>query len=154
MLRDSAGRLLTRGELARPDVFREATANLSHYDPAYNYQHTAFIHFARLPLVGRSLQSNLNSLLPAWQERVNWTVLFERQSYSTFVVGIVLMLISIFLRRLTLWYGRNSSMVPGSPWDLLKNGGLALFSAASSGRTRASLSTRHAAPPEILNPRT
>jgi hypothetical protein len=37
ILRDSEGHLLTRQELARPEVFREATRKLENYDPSYNY---------------------------------------------------------------------------------------------------------------------
>ena len=81
-LMDSSGHFLTKEELARPGVLQEATRNLAGYDPAYNYEHTAFIHFARLPIVGRFLQTKLNSVLPYWQERINWAVLVERQSNS------------------------------------------------------------------------
>jgi hypothetical protein len=80
ILTDSKGHYLTRQELANPIVLQEATRNLADYNSAYNYEHTAFIHFARVPLVGRFLQNELNSSLPFWQERINWTVLVERQS--------------------------------------------------------------------------
>jgi transglutaminase-like putative cysteine protease len=61
------GHLLTRQELARPEVLRDATRDLPGYDPAYNYEHPAFIHFARLPIIGRVLQSKTSSILPSWQ---------------------------------------------------------------------------------------
>jgi hypothetical protein len=139
IMKDSAGHLLTKQELARPDIFQDATHHIAAYDPSYNYEHTAFIHFARLPLVGRFLQSRLNSVLPSWQERINWTLLVERQSNATLVFGVVLLCIAIFLRRLILWYGRNFSIVPVGPWELLRNGGVALFSAPSSGKSERRL---------------
>jgi Transglutaminase-like superfamily len=65
ILKDSAGHLLTKEELASPAVLRNATRNLPGYDSSYNYEHTAFIHLSRLPFVGRFLQSKLNSVLPS-----------------------------------------------------------------------------------------
>jgi hypothetical protein len=123
------GHLLTRQELANPAVLRDATRDLPGYDPQYNYEHTAFIHFARLPLVGGFLQTRLNSVLPLWQERINWTVLVERQSFNTLVVGIVLLFLAVCLRRIVCWYGRTISFYPVSPWEQLRSSGMALFSA-------------------------
>jgi hypothetical protein len=139
ILTDSNGHFLTRQELARPAVFQDATRNLASYDPAYNYEHTAFIHFARLPLVGRYLQTKLNTVLPSWQERINWTVLVERQSYNTLVVGIALLCLAICLRRLIFWYGWKFSFIPMSPWEQLRHGGVALFSAPPVGKSERRL---------------
>ena len=141
ILKDSAGRLLTRQELARPTVFQEATRNIARYDPAYNYEHTAFIHFARLPLVGRFLQTKLNSVLPSWQERINWTVLVERQSNATLIAGIVLLCVAVCLRRLIFWYGQKCSIVPMSPWEQLMHGGVALFSPPAGVKPEGNLPT-------------
>jgi hypothetical protein len=127
ILKDSSGHFLTKQELARPEVFQDATKDIVHYDPSYNYQHTAFIHLARLPVVGRFLQAKLNLFLPAWQERINWTILLERQSYSTVIVGIALLCAAFVLRSLIVWYGRKVSLVPMSPWEQLRLGGTALF---------------------------
>jgi hypothetical protein len=131
---DNNGRLLTRQELALPAVFHEATKHIAGYLPAYNFEHTAFIHFARLPLVGRFLQTKMNSIPPTWQERINWTVLVERQSYDTFLVGLVLLSLAICLRRLIFWYGQKVSIIPMGPWEQLRQGGVALFSASLSGK--------------------
>jgi hypothetical protein len=134
ILKDSAGRLLTRQELAQPAVFQEATRNIAGYDPAYNYEHTAFIHFARVPLVGRFLQTKLNSVLPSWQERINWSLFVERQSNAVLIAGIVLLCVAVFLRRLIFWYGRKCSIVPMSPWEQLMHGGVSLFSAPAGSK--------------------
>ncbi len=132
ILRSSDGRLLTRQELARPEVLQDATRNIEGYDPAYNYEHTAFIHLARLPLIGDFLQTRLNSVFPVWQERINLTVLVERQSYDTIVVGIALLCFALFLRRVIFLYARKVSIVLISPWEQLKQSGVALFSASRS----------------------
>ncbi len=140
ILTDSNGRLLTRQELADSAVFQDATRNIAGYDSAYNYEHTAFIHFARVPLVGNFLQSRLNSVLPSWQERFNWTLLVERQSNATLVAGIVLLCCAICLRSLLLWYGRSISIVPMGPWEQLRHGSVALFSAPPARRSEKRLS--------------
>jgi hypothetical protein len=140
MLRGKDGLPLTRQELARPDVLREATQDFPNYDPGYNYEHTAFIHFARLPIVGGILQSKLNSIPAAWQERINLTVFVERQSYDVMIVGIVLLCFGIFLRRLISWYGRTISLAPLSPWEQLRNAGVALFSTFSRDKAERDLS--------------
>jgi hypothetical protein len=141
ILRDSNGHLLTRQELARPAVFQDATRNLANYDPAYNYEHTAFIHLARLPLLGHFLQTKLSSVLPSWQEGINWTALLERESYGTLVVGSALLCLAIFLRRLIYWYGQTFSMLPISPWEQLSRGGVALYSVPPVGKSERSLPT-------------
>jgi len=139
ILRDNSGHLLTREDLARPDVYLEATRNIDRYDIRYNYEHTAFIHLARIPLVGTFLQAKLNSVLPTWQDDINWTVLVERQSYSTAIVGVTLLLLALFLRRSLVWYARKYEIhpVPIGVWDTLKSGGIALFSPASAARCEA-----------------
>jgi Transglutaminase-like superfamily len=139
ILKDSAGHLLTKEELARPAVLQDATRNLVDYNPSYNYEHTTFIHFARLPLVGRFLQAKLNSVLPLWQEKINWTLLVERQSNATLVAGIGLLCFAICLRQMICWYGRKYSIVPVSPWEQLMRAGVALFSAGPAGKSESSL---------------
>jgi hypothetical protein len=127
--------------LAQPAVLQDATRNIVGYDPSYNYEHTAFIHFARLPFVGRFLQANLNSVLPSLQERINWTLLVERQSNATLVAGIVLLCCAFCMRRVIHWYGRSISIVPMSPWEQLSRSGVALFSAPLGRKSEGSLPT-------------
>jgi len=142
ILKDSDGHLLTRQELARPEVLRDATRNLTGYDPAYNYEHTTFVHLSRVPLAGRFLQGALNSLLPSWQERVDWAVLVERQSNATFVVGIVLLCFALGLRQIVHWYGLKKFQIdPMGPWEELKHAGVVLFAATSLHKSEGKLPT-------------
>jgi hypothetical protein len=141
ILKDSAGRLLTKEELARPTVLQDATQNLAGYDSSYNYAHTAYIHLSRLPLFGSFLQSKLNSILPSWQESINWTLLVERQSSATLLAGIVLLCFAICLRRMICWYARKFSIIPMGPWEQLSHVGVALFSATPPGESGKSLRT-------------
>jgi hypothetical protein len=128
IFKDRDGHFLTRQELIRPDVFRDATQNIPGYDSRYNFEHPAFIHVAGLPVVGTFLQGKMSALLPSWEENINWTVLVERQSYDTIVVGVVLLICAIFLQRLLSWYGRKLSVVSITPWEQLRRAAVALFS--------------------------
>jgi len=139
ILKDGEGRFLTRQELIRPEVFRDATQNIPGYDPRYNFEHTAFVHVAGLPIVGRFLQGKMSALVPSWQENINWTVLVERQSYDTIVVGIVLLICAIFLRQLIGWYGRRISVASVTPWEQLRRAAMALFSASDGSHATEKL---------------
>ncbi len=135
ILRGNDGRLLTRQELAHPDILQDATRNIPGYDLAYNYEHTAFIHLGRLPLLGQFLQIELNSLPGSWEDVINWTVLVERESYDTIVIGIVLLCFAIVLRRIIFWYGRKISIIPMNAWEQLRNTGVALFSSPIAAKS-------------------
>jgi hypothetical protein len=150
ILKDSSGRLLTRQELARPEVLRDATRNIANYDPAYNYEHTAYIHLGRLPLLGSFLQHELNSIPSSWQESINWTVLLERESYGTIVVGVMLLAIALCLRQFTFWYGRKLSIVPVSPWERLRHSGVALFTPLPNSEPQERvIATRNSSSPSL-----
>jgi Transglutaminase-like superfamily len=139
ILKDSAGHLLTKEELARPAVLQGATQNLAGYDSSYNYEHTAYIHLSRLPLFGTFLQSKLNSARPSWQESINWTLLVERQSNATLLAGVLLLCFAICLRRMLCWYARNFSIIPMGPWEQLSHVGVALLSGTPAGESGRNL---------------
>ena len=127
LLRNRYGRLLTRQELAQPSVLRDATRNLSGYDPGYNYEHTTLVHLSRVPLIGRFLPGILNSIFPGWEETINWTELIERQSYTTLFIGIALLFLGLCLQWMIARYGRKLGMIPTGPWEQLRQGSAALF---------------------------
>jgi hypothetical protein len=138
ILRDNDGHLLTRQDLAHPDILQDATRNIPGYDPLYNYEHTAFIHLGRLPLVGDLLQTELESIPLSWQEGINWTILIERESYDTIVIGAALLCFAFFLRRMIFWYGKRISIIPISPWEQLQQTGVALFSPPAAAKSEGS----------------
>lgn len=128
VLKDSSGNLLTKEQLANPETFRLATSVIPHYDPGYNYVHTAHIHLGTVPVVGKHLQRTLDSLLPTWDESMQWTLLAERQSYAVLAVGLFLLLLSLLLRRTLDFYGRKVLGVgPVRLRVQLKQGGMALL---------------------------
>jgi len=107
VLRDRLGNLLTREQLAQPETFELATGAIPHYDPQYAYIHTAHVHLAKLPLIGKSLQRTLDSRFPRWDESANWTMLVERPSFAVLAIGLLLLMLSLLLRRWLENYGRK-----------------------------------------------
>jgi len=107
ILKDRLGNLLTREQLAQPETFEWATSAIPHYDPRYAYVHTAHIHLARLPLVGKILDRTLDSLFPQWDESMRWTMLVERPSFAVLVTGLFLLMLSLISRRVLDYCGRK-----------------------------------------------
>ena len=139
ILRDSSGHLLTRQELARPEIFAQATRDIPGYDPSYNYEHTAFLHVGHLPLLGHFLQTKMNFVLPSLQESVNWSGLVERQSNATLFAGLFLLCIAICLRRVIWMFGRNFSIGLMGPWEQLSRAGVALLTPVRAGESEKGL---------------
>ena len=128
MPRDAFGHLLTKEELAEPNTFRLATRDIVHYDPGYVYTHTGRIHLISIPIIGAVLQRMLNSRFPHWDESIRWTLLLERQSYATLVLGLLLLTLTLLGRRALNFYGRKFLGVgPVRLRVQLKHGSLALL---------------------------
>ncbi len=86
VMRDASGRALTRKELQNPAVLGEATRVVSNYPAEYSYDRYAHVRLARLPLDGFHLRKLLESILPGWDETLDWSLLLERESYFVLVI--------------------------------------------------------------------
>jgi Transglutaminase-like superfamily len=98
------GALLTRGQLADPKMFSEATRDVPNYDPAYNYQVTAHVHLARVPYIGAFLRRMLNSLIPGWSDSWEISLLLERESLAVLILSLVLVVFALLWRLGLRWY--------------------------------------------------
>jgi hypothetical protein len=112
MFRDSDGRLLTRKELQNPAVFAQATSAVAKYPPEYTYERFAHVRVSRLPLAGAGIRWLLDAIAPGWDERVDWTLLLERESYSALVAAAVVTFFSLVLRFLLAWYADYRLRIP------------------------------------------
>jgi len=134
ILRDASGRPLTRQELADSSILQEATHNLAGYDPQYNYAITAHVRLAHITYIGHFLRGALDSLFPGWDESFDWTLLVERESYAVLVVGILLLVLSLFCRFLLFRYSkRRPDIVRLSLREQLNKAGMALFGRPAAG---------------------
>jgi hypothetical protein len=105
VLRDSAGRTLTRKDLADRPVFLTATSAIPGYDPSYTYDRTVHVHTARLGGLGYFLRLVFNRIAPGWEDSVTASLLLERESLATMVAAIFLLMILILARVFLRWYG-------------------------------------------------
>ncbi|MBZ5541107.1 MAG: transglutaminase domain-containing protein [Acidobacteriia bacterium] len=104
ILRDAQGRMLTRQDLQDPQTFREATRVIPGYPPEYSYEKFAHIRLARLPLAGLRLRRFLNAVYPRWDEKVDLTLLVERESMALLAASIALVVSLLLLRILLVRY--------------------------------------------------
>ena len=112
LLRDANGRLLTREDLRNPAALAEATSAVPNYPKDYTYEKFAHVRLTRLPMQGFHLRWILDKVLPGWEERLDWTLLLERESFFSLCVSafafFVLMLARIFLG----WYADHRLKIP------------------------------------------
>ena len=107
LFRDEQGRFVARQELMDPRVWREATERIPGYPADYTFERTAHVRLARMPLVGKLLRRTLDTVLPGWEEIVNWTLVLERESLALAIVALFLVCIALALRTALGWYGER-----------------------------------------------
>jgi hypothetical protein len=104
VLRDAQGHFLTRKDLQNPVIFQQATGALPNYPREYNFDRYAHVRVARLPLDGIGFRKVLDSIDPGWDERVDWSLLLERESFFVLVTAATATLFLLLLRLLLGWY--------------------------------------------------
>jgi Transglutaminase-like superfamily len=112
MFRDAQGHLLTRSELQDPAVFEEAIKAAPGYPSDYNFERFAHVRVARLPFYGLGLRKALDTVLPGWDEAVDWSLLLERESFLLLVISVSLTLIFLLLREFLAWYADKRLRIP------------------------------------------
>jgi hypothetical protein len=104
---DSSGRLLTRQDLENQEVLREVTSKIPGYLPIYNYSLTVHVRLSRIPVAGRYLRKSLDWIWPGWEDKIDWTLILERDSLALFVVSAFALAFFILARFLMGWYGER-----------------------------------------------
>jgi hypothetical protein len=112
LLRDAQGRLLTRDELRNPAIFAEATSQLPNYSKQYTYESVAHVRISRLPVVGVQIGRILDRMVPGWEERVDWTLLLERESFFMFCVSAIACVLFVLLRLGLGWFADHRLNIP------------------------------------------
>ncbi|MGA9389760.1 MAG: hypothetical protein WBV69_04865, partial [Candidatus Sulfotelmatobacter sp.] len=97
VFRDGSGRPLTKEELRDPEVFKDAISRIPGYNPDYTFERTVHLHLTRIPVLGDFLRHSLTSLLPRWEEAVNWGYLPEHPSLWPIMMSIPLILLGIVI---------------------------------------------------------
>jgi hypothetical protein len=104
VMRDAAGTALSREELQNARLFREAISPVPNYPIEYNYDRYAHVRLARLPLDGFHLRKLLESVLPGWDETLDWSLFLERESYFVLVITAASAFFLLTLRLALAWY--------------------------------------------------
>jgi Transglutaminase-like superfamily len=112
LMRDARGRLLTRQDLRDPALFAEAISAVPNYPKEYTYDHIAHVRLARLPAQGFHLRWVLDKLLPGWEERFDWTLLLERESFFVFCASTAAFLLFLLLRLFLGWLADHHLKIP------------------------------------------
>ncbi len=105
VFRDRQGGLLIGEQLRDPGVFADAISRIPRYPPEYNYEFTAHVRLAKIPLIGRPLQRVLGKAFPGWDESRDWTLLLERESFALVVKAGLALLLCVVARLVLSWYG-------------------------------------------------
>jgi hypothetical protein len=104
VMRNAKGEMLTRKELQNPQNFAEATARVPGYPPSYSYEKFAHVRVARFPLDGLRLRNIMNHVFPGWDEKVDWSLLLERESFFAVATATFATLFLLLLRQFLAWY--------------------------------------------------
>jgi hypothetical protein len=102
---------LTRKELQDPAKFREAASLVPNYPADYSYDRYTHVRLARLPLDGFHLRKLLESILPGWDETLDWSLFLERESYFALVITVASAFLLLTLRLLLAWYADRRLLV-------------------------------------------
>ena len=104
VMRNAKGEMLTRKELQNPQNFAEAIGRVPGYPAIYSYEKFAHVRVARLPLDGLRLRNTMDSRFPGWDEKVDWSLLLERESFFALATATFATFLLLLLRQLLAWY--------------------------------------------------
>jgi hypothetical protein len=112
ILKDRAGRYLTRKDLQNPAIFEQAASVIPNYPPEYSYERFAHVRLGRLPYVGFRLRKLLSAIAPGWEEAIDWSLFLERESFFYLVLSVAAMLSFLLLRAVLAWYADSRLRIP------------------------------------------
>ena len=111
ILRDASGQMLTRSDLKDPQAFAAAIAGIPGYPTQYTYEKVAHVRIARLPMEGLHLRGLIDSVSPNWDEKLDWSLLLERESFFTLILAAFGVLFLLLLRQFLAWYADRRLMI-------------------------------------------
>ena len=112
ILRNNAGEMVTLSELRNPQTFAEVIGKVPGYPAEYNYQNYAHVRVARLPMQGLQLRPFLDRVFPGWDEKLDWSLLLERESFFMLTLTAWATLILFVLRLVMGWYADRKLKIP------------------------------------------
>ena len=111
-MKDSQGRLLTHTDLQDPRLFQEATAQIPGYVTLYSYERVAHVRVGAFPVLGPVLRRALDTVLPGWDESLDWSLLLERRSFAFFFLSLWALIFFLLLRIVMAWIADHRLRIP------------------------------------------
>jgi hypothetical protein len=128
IMRNAEGEMLTRKQLQDPENFATATEKIPGYRKEYNYDKFAHVRVARLPLDGMRLRPVLDRIFPGWDEKFDWSLLLERESFFVFTISALATGLLLLLRLVLAWYADHRLLIPRFHlWSHLTRAGATFF---------------------------
>jgi hypothetical protein len=112
IMKDAAHRYLTRKDLQNPHVFAQAISAVPNYPAEYTYDHFSHVRLARLGYIGSGTGRLLDSVVPGWEEAIDWSLLLERESFFDLVLSVAAILFLLQLRAVLAWYADRRLRMP------------------------------------------
>jgi hypothetical protein len=129
IMRDASGRMLTRSDLQKPELFSQATSMVPGYPREYSYERFARVRITRLPMVGLGLRRALDWAIPGWEEKADWSLLLERESFFFLFASVAATLLMVLVRVALAWFADCRLHVPRFGLrKYFRRAGVALFS--------------------------
>ena len=82
------------------------------YPPPTTMRSFAHVRMARLPLDGMRLRPLLDRILPGWDERLDWSLLLERESFFALAMAALATVLLLLFRVLLAWYADQRLHLP------------------------------------------
>ena len=111
-MRDAKGRLLDRKDLQNPELFAQAISDVPAYPSAYTYENFSHVHLAKIPILGNVIRRALDFIFPGWEEKIDWSLLLERESLLVLVVSASVFLFLLTLRAILAWIADHRLSIP------------------------------------------
>lgn len=113
IMKNASGEMLTREDLKNPLLFAEATATIPDYPAEYNYINAVHVRLARLPMLKRlQVRSLMDRVIPGWEEKVDWSLLLERESFFSLSLASLSAILLLFLRAGLAWLADRRLSIP------------------------------------------
>ena len=107
IMKDAQGRLLTHQELQDPAIFNQAISAVPNYRREYSYERVAHMRLSRL-----HLQRLIGAIYPGWEEKLDWSLLLERDSFFYLVLSSAAAMFFLLLRAGLAWYADHRLRIP------------------------------------------
>ena len=112
VMRDGGRKSAYAQGTAKSCDIQRSDRGVPNYPADYSYDRYAHVRLARLPLDGFHLRKLLESVLPGWDETLDWSLLLERESFLVLVITAAIAAVLMTLRFLLAWYADRRLRVP------------------------------------------